>query len=89
MDRLGNHGFYLPSACIFCYNSGEFISHIMIHFPYTLEIWCGISSKFGLCFIAPENMITLLEAWHTKALNKFGKRIWHLVPGFQLLYVGT
>lgn len=67
-------------SLLICYNSRESASHILIHCPYTWEIWCKITKDFGLCFIARENVATLLEGCQTEALNDLGKKIRHLVP---------
>lgn len=80
MNMLWRNGLVLSSICLFCYGDTELATHILIHCPFTLEIWCGIAKDFGVNFIAPRNLMDLLLGWKLKAFNCFGKRLWKVVP---------
>lgn len=76
MDLLWKKGFYLPSICLICYQDAETVSHLLIHCPFSWEIWCGVSRDFGLTFIASLGFMAFLYCWRTVALSAFGKRLW-------------
>lgn len=80
MDALWRKGFHLPSICLLCYHEAESTTHLLIHCPFSWEIWCGVSRDFGSTCIVPLDLGSLLLGWRNRALNAFGKRVWRLVP---------
>lgn len=53
MDALWRKGFYLPSICLLCYHEVELATHLLIHCPFSWEIWCGISGSLGAHALSP------------------------------------
>lgn len=48
MDMLRRKGFYLPNICLLCHHDAEPLSHLLLHCPYSWDIWCGMARKFGV-----------------------------------------
>lgn len=80
MDSLQKRGFYLPSICLLCYQEAELVSHLLSHCLFSWEIWCSLSDYFGMTFIAPMDLSSLLFSWGVTVLSLLGKRVWRLVP---------
>lgn len=54
VDRLLRKGMYLPNVCSLCYQDGESIAHVLLHCPFSWEIWCRVIRDFGLLWVSPQ-----------------------------------
>lgn len=79
MDALWKKGFHLPSVCLLCNRNGESISHLLIHCPFSWEVWCELAKDIGTTFITPSDLLGLLGGWHSSTFNVFGKQVWRFV----------
>lgn len=43
MNMLQRKGFFLPNICLLCYQDAESVSLLLLHCPFSWEIWCGIA----------------------------------------------
>lgn len=80
MEVLLHKGMYLPNICLLCYGDGESIDHILIHCPFTVDIWNAMLQGFNMRWVFPRQVNSLLSGWRTSAFNAKGKRIWGMVP---------
>lgn len=62
MNMLQWKGFCLPNISLLCYREAESSSHLLIHCPFPWEVWCGKARDFGVDFVAPPNLKSLLQA---------------------------
>lgn len=78
---------YLPNIYLLCYENGESASHILIHSPFAAEVWDAMLVDFGMCWVMPQDVPSLLSSWpsllsswRTLALNAKVHLIWSMVP---------
>lgn len=79
MDMLWRKCLTLPSICLLYYQDVESTSHLLLHCPYTWEIWCGCAKDFVVSFIAPRSLKDLLLGWGMEAFSYVGRRLWKVV----------
>lgn len=72
LDVLRRKGMYLPNICLLCYQNEESVSHTLIHCPFSREVWNVMFQEFGLMWVIPQDVPSLLTSWHTFAINAMG-----------------
>lgn len=80
MNMLQRKGLVLPSVYLLYYQAAESVSYLLLHCPYSWEIWCGIAREFGTVYIAPSSLSYLLQGWNIPVFTPFGRKVWKLVP---------
>ncbi|OUZ99497.1 Reverse transcriptase zinc-binding domain [Macleaya cordata] len=80
LDNLQKRGHQLANACYFCLRNEECANHLLLHCPYTREIWAGILPQFGWCWPFARTFALFLQGWNCKGLTTQGKRIWYFIP---------
>lgn len=49
VDILRKKGLILTNFCSFCKEVGESVSHVLLHYPFSWEIWFRILRNFEVC----------------------------------------
>ena len=70
----------LASWCCMCCCDGESVDHLLLHCPVTHSLWTFMIQAFGIHWIMPGSVASLLSCWH-QWLGNLNSDIWNLVPG--------
>ena len=70
----------LATWCCMCCCDGESVDHLLLHCPITHSLWTFMLQAFGIHWVMPGSMASLLSCWH-QWLGKHNSNIWNLVPG--------
>lgn len=78
IDALRRKGLILTNICNLCKKDGESMDHILMHCPFSWEVWFEILRDFGVRWVCPRDLKSLLAAWRSKAFSGRGNKIWRL-----------
>lgn len=70
-DMLQRKGF--ASQCMPLMLSGRCTSYLLIHCPFSWDIWNGIIKDFGATFITPSSLSQLLQRWNVSIHSPWEK----------------
>jgi hypothetical protein len=62
-DNLRRRGIPAVSWCCMCKADGESVDHLLLHCPYTKELWDMVLGLFGLHWVMPKTVTELLHCW--------------------------
>lgn len=88
IDNLVKRGQSLVNRCCLCCCDGETMNHLRLHYKLSHALWSAIFEVFGIHWIMPKTISSLLFAWR----NWFGKHlptIWNMVPECLMWLVWT
>jgi hypothetical protein len=79
-DNLRNRNIILVSWCCLCKADGETVDHLLLHCPFSRELWNMIMALFGVQWVMPCTVLDLLACWQ----GSFGKHrlveVWRCIP---------
>lgn len=67
------------NMCSLSKRDGESVSHVLLHCSFSWEVWFGIIRDFGMGWVPPLELGSLLFAWKGKAFSFRGRNFWRLV----------
>ena len=70
----------LANQCCMCCCDGESVDHLLVHCPVTHTLWTFMLQTFGIHWVMPGSVASLLFCWH-QWLGKHNSNIWNLIPG--------
>ena len=70
----------LANRCCMCCCDGESVDHLLVHCPVTHTLWTFMLQAFGIHWVMPGSVASLLFCWH-QWLGKHNSNIWNLIPG--------
>lgn len=83
MDNLIVRGMYIPNRCCLCMADGESSGHLFIHCPWVGPLWCYFLSRFGVVWVHPNSIRSLLQYWEFQKCGSskgIGRFTWKVVP---------
>lgn len=80
LDVLRWKGLHLPNICLLCYKDGESVFHVLLHCPFTSEVWIALLTDFGMTWVPSPDVVSVLSSCQTNAFNLKGKEICQMVP---------
>ncbi|XP_028052094.1 uncharacterized protein LOC114256638 [Camellia sinensis] len=72
-----------PSAsisCTFCGFESESATHVLLHCPFSWQIWSSIIQDWGLSWCIQDSVDGLLQWWMSVNFNHFDRLIWRAIP---------
>lgn len=75
IDLLRRKGFILTNFCCLCKEEGESVSHIMIHCPFSWDVWGWLLRDFGMRWVPPRDLSSLLAVWKGNTFSTRGNQI--------------
>ena len=79
-ENLRKRHIILVSWCCLCKVDGETIDHLLLHCPFSCEVWDMIFALFGVQWVMPGKILDLLACWQ----GCFGRHkhnvIWKCIP---------
>ena len=70
----------LVSWCCLCKENGETVDHLLLHCPFSKEIWDLVFALFGLQWLMPRKVIDLLACWQGYFGWDWHRAIWRCIP---------
>ena len=79
-ENLQRRHIILVSWCCLCKMDGESVDHLLLHCPFSREIWDMFFALFGVHWVMPGKILVLLACWQ----GCFGRHrhyvIWKCIP---------
>jgi hypothetical protein len=79
-DNLRRRWVIILDWCCMCKNSGESLSHLLLHCSVARDLWNFIFNIFGIQWDMPKDVRDLLACWWEGRGRSKIKVLWHLVP---------
>jgi hypothetical protein len=80
IDNLRRRHVMVLDWCCMCKESGESISHLLLHCPVARELWSFMCSIFGLQWVMPGGVLDLLYCWGDSCHSIRVRKVWDMVP---------
>ena len=80
IDNLWKRHFVVLEWCFMCKGCGEFVDHLLLHYPIAFEMWSMIFWLFGICWVMPQRVVDLLDCWSCNFRRHCNIVIWRIVP---------
>ena len=80
IDNLWKRHFVVLEWCFMCKGCGEFVDHLLLHYPIAFEMWSMIFCLFGICWVMPQRVVDLLDCWSCNFRRHRNIVIWRIVP---------
>uniref|UniRef100_A0A2N9HC79 Reverse transcriptase domain-containing protein n=1 Tax=Fagus sylvatica TaxID=28930 RepID=A0A2N9HC79_FAGSY len=80
IDNLRRRHVIVLDWCCMCKESGESLSHLLLHCSAAREIWSFIFSIFSIQWIMPGGVIDLLSCWGDSCHSSRIRKVWNMVP---------
>lgn len=75
INLLRRKGLFLVNFCCLCKADGESSSHTLEHCSFAWKVWFGILRDFGMRWVVPTDLYSLLLSWKGKAFSARGNQI--------------
>jgi hypothetical protein len=79
-DNLRRCRVIVLDYCCLCKRNGESISHLLLHWSFSKEIWNFFFSIFGISWVLPFEIVDLLSCWRGGCRNTRIRKVWDMVP---------
>uniref|UniRef100_A0A2N9GC88 GATA-type domain-containing protein n=1 Tax=Fagus sylvatica TaxID=28930 RepID=A0A2N9GC88_FAGSY len=79
-DNLRRRHVIVLDWCCMCKESGESISHLLLHCPAAREVWLFIFNIFGIQWVMPSGVLDLLSCWGDSCHSIRIRKLWDMVP---------
>ncbi|KAL7163139.1 hypothetical protein ACSBR2_039272 [Camellia fascicularis] len=80
MQRIGVLNPGANILCVFCKTEVESQNHVLLHCSCIWKVWSGIVGWWGLCWVIPGSVQSLLDWWDGVKVKKIVMEIWKIVP---------
>ena len=80
IDNLRRRHVIVLDWCCMCKESGESISHMLLHCPVARELWSFMCSNFGIQWVMPGGVLNLLYCWGDSCHSIRIRKLWDMVP---------
>lgn len=67
--NLIRNGMYISNMCCLCMADEESASHLFLHYPWMRGFWDHLLYQFGVDWVQPRNMRSLLYSWPKQELG--------------------
>ena len=78
-DNLVKKNFPLVNWCCLCRCDEETMDHLLIHCRFASTLWSEVLIMFGVQWVMPDTIVSLLFAWRNW-LGTYSSKVWNLVP---------
>lgn len=82
-DFMRRIGILEPStsiSCTFCNFESKSASHLLLHCPFSWQIWSSIIHDWGLSWCIQDSVDGLLQWWMSVKFKHFDRLIWRAIP---------
>ena len=79
-NNLRRRPVIVPDWCCMCKESGESISHLLLHCWTARENWSFIFSIFDIPWVMPCGVLELLSCWGNGCRSARIRRLWDMIP---------
>uniref|UniRef100_A0A2N9IT43 Reverse transcriptase zinc-binding domain-containing protein n=1 Tax=Fagus sylvatica TaxID=28930 RepID=A0A2N9IT43_FAGSY len=79
-DNLRRRHVIVLDWCCMCKESGESISHLLMHCSAAREVWLFIFNIFGIQWVMPSGVLDLLSCWGDSCHSVRIRKLWDMVP---------
>lgn len=80
MLRIGILDPSVSISCTFCGFESESATHVLLHCPFSWQIWSSIIHEWGLSWCIQDSVDGLLQWWMRVNFNHFERLIWRAIP---------
>ena len=78
IDNLVKKNLPLVNWCSLCRCEEEIVDHLLIHCKYANTLWSEVLRLFGVQWVMPKNIVSLLSAWWNW-LESHTSNVWNMV----------
>ena len=79
IDNLVKKNLPLVNWCCLCRSDEESVDHLLIHCKFASALWSEVLIMFGVQWVMPDTIASLLFAWRNW-LGTYSSKVWNLVP---------
>ena len=79
IDNLVKKNLPLVNWCCFCRCDEETVNHLLLHFKFAFALWSEVLIMFGVQWVIPDTIVSLLFAWRNW-LGTYSSKVWNMVP---------
>ncbi|OVA17172.1 Reverse transcriptase zinc-binding domain [Macleaya cordata] len=79
-DILAKKGMIIVNRCYLCRSDGESVNHMLLHCPFTREIWTSFLVEFGISWAFQKEVKYVFAEGVTKCFSEKGSVLWRLLP---------
>ena len=79
IDNLVKKDLPLVNWCCLCKCDEETVDHLLIHCKFAYALWSEVLIMFGVQWVMPDTIVSLLFAWRNW-LGTYSSKVWNLVP---------
>ena len=79
IDNIVKKNLPLVNWCYLCRCEEETMDHLLIHCKYAHTLWSEVLRLFGVQWVMPKNVVSLLSAWWNW-LGSHTSNVWNMVP---------
>jgi hypothetical protein len=80
IDNLRRRHVIVLDWCCMCKESGESISHLLLHCLAAREVWSFIFSIFDIQWVMPSGVIDFLSCWGDGCQSARIRKLWDMIP---------
>ena len=78
IDNLVKKNLPLVNWCCLCRGEKEIVDHLLIHCKYANTLWSEVLRLFGVQWVMPKNIVSLLSVWWNW-LESHTSNVWNMV----------
>ena len=71
-----------------CRCEEETVDHLLIHCKYAHTLWSEVLRLFGVQWVMPKNVVSLLSAWWNW-LGSHTSNVWNMIPVYLMWLIWT
>ncbi|XP_075654696.1 uncharacterized protein LOC142624842 [Castanea sativa] len=79
IDNLVKKNLPLVNWRCLCRRDEETVDHILLHCQFASALWCEVLIMFGVQWVMPDTIVSLLFAWRNR-LGTNSSKVWNMVP---------
>lgn len=79
VDHLILRSSKFPTCTSWVSKTQRRVSHLLLLCSFTYETWAHILQKFGMSWIAPRNVMTLIKVWPASTFSRSKWILWNLM----------
>ena len=80
IDNLRKRMVRIENRCYMCKCNGEYVDHLLLHFPVASNLWSMISVLFQVSWVMLKSVVELLACWQGHFGHLRNGHIWMVIP---------